>query len=90
MFKAGDLIIFKVGDRVQHKTTGITGTIIGYGYRKINDSYYLTTLKVELMSYLPISPIAEDLFDKWQVWQKRKILAFSPTRSSNRYLSQID
>ena len=90
MFKVGDLIMLKVGDRVQHKTTGITGTIIGYGYRKINDSYYLTTLKVELISYLPISPIAEDLFDRWQIWQERTVSNFSIARSSNHCLSQID
>ena len=68
-----------IGDRVRHKSTGITGMIIGYGYRKISESYYLTTLKVELpsYSYSPIKPMAEDLFDRWQIWHERRILACS-------------
>jgi hypothetical protein len=70
--------MFEVGDLVQHKTTGMTGKVIGYGYRKISDSYYLTTLKVELSSYSSVSsivPIAEDLFDRWKARQDRQILA---------------
>jgi hypothetical protein len=70
--------MLKVGDLVQHKTTGMTGNVIGYGYRKISDSYYLTTLKVELCSYSSISsivPIAEDLLDRWKTRQDRQILA---------------
>ncbi len=58
-------MVIEIGDRVQHKTTGITGKVISYGYRQVTDSYYLTTLKVELLSYSPIRPIAEDLFEKW-------------------------
>lgn len=56
--------IGNIGNRVRHKTTGITGEVIGYGYRKVSDSYYLTTLKVKLGAYSPIAPIAEDLFDR--------------------------
>ena len=67
--------MFQVGNRVRHKATGITGKVIGYGYRKISDSYYLTTLKVELGSSSPISPTAEDLFDRWQIWQDKRIPA---------------
>ncbi len=67
--------MFKVGDIVRHKTTGLTGKVIGYGYHKVNLSYYLTTLKVELRSSSPIRPIAEDLLEKWQVWHNRRILA---------------
>ena len=54
--------MFKVGDLVQHKTSGITGKIIGYGSRKKRDRYELTTFKVELRSYSPIPLIAENLF----------------------------
>ena len=70
-------MIIEIGDCVRHKATGITGRVIGYGYRKVSDSYYLTTLKVELGAYSPIAPIAEDLFDRWQTLQDRpkRILA---------------
>lgn len=84
------MIMLTIGDRVRHKSSGLTGTIIGYGYQKISESYYLTTLKVQLptysYSYSPIEPIAEDLFDRWQIWHER-ILACSlphPTNYFNR------
>lgn len=51
--------------------------IIGYGSRKIGEGYYLTTVKVELRSHGAIKPIAEDLFDRWKIWQDRRILACS-------------
>lgn len=69
------MIMLNVGDRVRHKTTGMIGNIIGYGYQKISDSYYLTTVKVELSSYESIQSIAEDLFDRWQIWQDTRVLA---------------
>ena len=65
-------MIIKIGDRVRHKTTGINGKVIGYGYRKVSDSYYLTTLKVEIGAYSPITPVAEDLFNRWQTLQDRR------------------
>ena len=70
-------MIIEIGDIVRHKSTGITGKVIGYGYRRVSDSYYLTTLKVELGAYSPIAPIAEDLFDRWQTLQnsREQILA---------------
>ena len=69
-------MIIEIGDIVRHKTTGITGKVIAYGYRKVSDSYYLTTLKVELGAYSPIAPIAEDLFNRWQMQNRReRILA---------------
>ncbi|MEY2858108.1 MAG: hypothetical protein RLZZ74_2420 [Cyanobacteriota bacterium] len=77
------MVVHIIGDRVQHETTGITGKVIGYGYRKVTESYYLTTLKVELFSYNSIRPIVEDLFERWQV------LACSLPQSSNRILSKI-
>jgi hypothetical protein len=63
--------MMKIGDCVRHKTTGMIGNIIDYGDRKISDSYYLTTLKVEIPSFDSIDPIAEDLCDLWQIWQKK-------------------
>lgn len=71
------MVKHEIGDLVQHKTTGMTGKVIGYGYRRISDSYYLTTLKVELLSHTPtpIVPIAEDLFDRWKARQNKQILA---------------
>lgn len=68
---------YKIGDLVRHKKTGMTGKVIGYGYRKITDSYYLTTLKVELGvdRSIPIQPVAEDLLEKWQAKQEKRILA---------------
>jgi hypothetical protein len=83
------MVVHIIGDRVQHETTGITGKVIGYGYRKVTESYYLTTLKVELFSYNSIRPIVEDLFERWQVWQDKQISACSLPQSSNRILSKI-
>ena len=68
-------MVIEIGDIVQHQTTGITGIVIGYGYRKVSDSYCLTTLKVKLGSYSPIAPVAEDLFEQWQTLQNRRIRA---------------
>ncbi len=42
------MIMLNIGDHVQHIETGNIGRIVGYGYQKTNDSYYLTTIKVEL------------------------------------------
>ena len=50
-----------LGDRVCHKTTNLTGKIIGYGYRQIGEGYFSTTVKVELNSPEAIRPVAEDL-----------------------------
>lgn len=65
----------KIGDRVRHKTTGITGKVIGYGTRQVSDRKCLTTVKVELGSYSPIVPTAEDLLDRWQTLPDRRIRA---------------
>lgn len=77
--------MFRVGDIVRHKATGLTGEVIGYGSRKVNNSHYLTTLKVKLRSDTPIAPIAEDVVKKW-VCRERKILActlpYFPKRSA--------
>jgi hypothetical protein len=87
--KLAIMVVHIIGDRVQHETTGITGKVIGYGYRKVTESYYLTTLKVELISYSSIQPIVEDLFERWQVWQERQILVCSLPQGTNRTLSKI-
>ena len=34
--------MFKVGDLVRHKTTGITGKVIGFGHRRISDRFFFT------------------------------------------------
>ncbi|MEY2833073.1 MAG: hypothetical protein RLZZ574_2332 [Cyanobacteriota bacterium] len=83
------MVVHIIGDRVKHETTGITGKVIGYGYRKVTESYYLTTLKVELLSYSSIRPIVEDLFERWQDWQDKQILACALPQGSNRSLSKI-
>ncbi|WP_319419703.1 hypothetical protein [Pleurocapsa sp. FMAR1] len=84
--------MFKIGDLVQHKTTGKIGKIVGYGCR-VGDDYNLTTLKVELRSYssCPIQPIAEDLFDRWQALPDRqiKILACTLPRFSKSSLCEV-
>ena len=67
--------MFKIGDTVRHKTTGLTGKVIGYGKRQISDSYYSTTLIVELRSDTPIVPIAEDVLEKWKICRDKRILA---------------
>lgn len=83
--------MFKVGDIVRHKATGLTGKVIGYGKRQVADSSYSTTLKVELQSqvelqsYGYIQPMAEDAVSKWKIHQNKRILACTlphfPTRS---------
>lgn len=69
------MLQLNLGDKVRHKTTGLKGKVIGYGYRKVSEGYYLTTIKVELRSQGTIKPIAEDLFDRWKPWRDRRILA---------------
>ena len=77
--------MFKVGDLVRHRTTSITGKVIGYGQRQVSNSYYTTTLKVELQSYDPIRPMAEDVVEKWKMCRGKRILActlpYFPKRS---------
>ena len=79
--------MFKVGDLVQHKTTKITGTVIGYGVRQ-TDCDRAITLKVELKSDESIKPIAEDVCEKWKICQKR-VLACSLPYFPQRKLSKI-
>lgn len=69
--------MLKIGDIVKHQKTGNIGKIIDYGYQKISDSYYLTTLRVELFSYSSMTPTVEDLFEQWQVWQGDRYTRFS-------------
>jgi hypothetical protein len=69
--------MLKIGDIVKHQKTGKIGKIIDYGYQKITDSYYLTTLRVELFTYSQMTPITEDLFEQWQVWQGDRHNRFS-------------
>lgn len=71
------MLQLNLGDKVSHKTTGLKGKVVGYGYRKVSEGYYLTTIKVELRSHESIKPIAEDLFERWKIWQGRRILACS-------------
>ena len=70
-------MLVKIGDLVQHKTTKITGKVIGYGEREIAPGDYMTTLQVELQSYEPIRPIAEDLIGKWKIRSNYRIRACS-------------
>ena len=70
--------MFKQGDIVRHKATGITGKVIGYGKRIVSDRYYSTTLKVELQSDSPIKPMAEDVVEKWKRRDKRILACTLP------------
>ncbi|WP_036484865.1 hypothetical protein [Myxosarcina sp. GI1] len=82
------MLQLNIGDRVRHKTTGIKGKVIGYGYRQISDGYYLTTVKVELPSHESLEPIAEDLFCRWEIWHEDKILVYSlPDSTSSSKLA---
>ena len=81
--------MFKEGDLVQHRATGITGKVIGYGQRRITDRYYSTTLKVELQSYDPIRPMAEDLVEKWKMRRDKRILACTLPHFPKRTVSRI-
>ena len=56
--------MLKIGDVVKHQKTGNIGKIIDYGYQKISDSYYLTTLRVELFTYSSMTSTVEDLFEQ--------------------------
>ncbi|MEY4519762.1 MAG: hypothetical protein RLZZ499_2362 [Cyanobacteriota bacterium] len=69
--------MLKIGDVVKHQKTGNIGKIIDYGYQKISDSYYLTTLRVELFTYSSMTSTVEDLFEQWQVWQGDRYTRFS-------------
>jgi hypothetical protein len=69
--------MLKIGDIVKHQKTGNIGKIIDYGYQKISDSYYLTTLRVELFTYSSMTSTVEDLFEQWQVWQGDRQSRFS-------------
>lgn len=84
-------MVIEIGDTVRHKTTSITGQVIGYGYRKVTDSYYLTTLKVELRGdrSLSIQIVAEDLFEKWEIKRDRRILACTLPHFPRRTLCKI-
>ena len=79
--------MFKVGDLVKHKTTGMTGTVIGYGVRQ-TDCGRAITLKVELEFDESIKPIAEDVCEKWKIRPKR-ILACSLPHFPQRKLSKV-
>ena len=81
--------MFKEGDLVRHRATGITGKVIGYGQRQVTDSYYSTTLKVELQSYDPIRPIAEDVVEKWKMRRDKRILACTLPHFPKRTVSRI-
>ena len=87
--------MFKIGDLVQHKTTKITGIVIGYGVRQTDCDYALRTLrdraitlKVELKSDESIKPIAEDVCDKWKIRHER-VLACSLPYFPQRKLSKV-
>lgn len=67
-------VVFSLGDKVQHKTTGIRGKVVGYGDRYDSNGNYQITLKVELRFYSPIRPVAEDLLNRWQIWNERKLV----------------
>ena len=69
------MLQFKIGDKVRHKTTGIKGKVVGYGYRETEEDDRLTTLQVELSSSSSLKPIAEDLCARWKPWHDRRILA---------------
>lgn len=69
--------MLKIGDIVKHQKSGNIGKIIDYGYQKISDSYYLTTLRVELFTYTSMTSTVEDLFEQWQVWQEDYHTRFS-------------
>ena len=70
--------MFRIGDKVRHKMTGIKGKVIGYGNRETSAGRYITTLKVELRSQGSMTPVAEDLCDRWKIWYDRKLACSLP------------
>ena len=55
--------MFKIGDMVQHQTTGKVGRVVGYGCQ-ISDRTYFLTLKVKPLKRFYFRPI-EDLMSVW-------------------------
>ncbi|GAB4231966.1 MAG: hypothetical protein Kow0049_14570 [Stanieria sp.] len=60
--------MFNISDRVQHKTTGEVGIVIGYGHQIVND-FYLTTIIVRLLNPSVTESIVEDLYTDWLAWE---------------------
>ena len=78
--------MFKVGDLVQHKTTGKIGKVVGYGCR-VFDVSYLMTLKVKPVKGNFFKAPIEDLMNQWRFvsfyssqlpdpnWKRRNLVA---------------
>ncbi len=57
--------MFKIGNLVQHKTTGKIGKVVGYGCRVSNFAYFMT-LKVKPVKGFPFTAPIEDLMSQWR------------------------
>lgn len=78
--------MFKVGDLVQHKTTGKIGKIVGYGYR-LADSIYFMTLKVKpLKGHCFRSPI-EDAMNEWRFVRSNSSQSIYPGLRQHRLVA---
>ena len=70
--------MFKVGDIVQHKTTGKIGKIVGYGCR-LSDRIYFMTLKVKpLKGHYFWQPFIEDTINEWRFVRLNYPQLFAP------------
>jgi hypothetical protein len=59
------MIMFKVGDVVQHKVTKIVGRIFGYGCR-LSGNVHFMTLKVKPLKKNYFRAEIEGVMDEWQ------------------------
>lgn len=70
--------MYKIDNKVRHKTTGIKGKVIGYGDCETSAGHYITTLQVELRSQGSIKHIAEELCAHSKIWHDRKLACSLP------------
>ena len=61
--------MFYLSDRLQHKTTGDVGLVVGYGNQKVGNKY-VTTIKVHLTGSASIGKIKEDFCCKWSLFSQ--------------------
>ena len=57
--------MFRVGDIVQHKTTGKIGKIVGYGCRLCDRTYFMTLKVKPLKGHYFWQPFIEDRINEW-------------------------
>jgi hypothetical protein len=75
------MIMFKVGDVVQHKVTKTVGRVSGYGCR-ISDNIHFMTLKVIPFKISYYQNCLEDTVDQWSGGTLDEVQLFPPKVSN--------